>query len=839
MFPGRGKRELHAPWRGRGPRNNTNQPTTPFVNNNLGGGAPIHSSTSASSSMSRFGQTTTKANKLQTTEDSDSSDTDTGGAPLRPASIISRIVQKAKSPLSADIKGKNVVPANSHNEPKALLSNPQADQTTTNTMTPQTPGQPTTLDKPLGTNELLEMIRKSKPEFFDGESELSMGANLSRSQTFTDGFINEASTSDTHTQPQTVGTGVAQSRWGPATVQQAVPPVLHRNTLRSSRTEPSIGELSMTTTDTTEGTVYQGGMGFIYGHQEQSYDNDAWDANANPADMAQNIQDQIDYIQRMHEALQSNIERSQMALQNNAPQQMQSNVNDGPFGNKNHVVNHRRTQTAVGPRSRVAPRALMSVPEVDREVTPRPRGHPQKCQLIVAPQMAVQAPVQTPAQQDVGGRSEALDELLSYDTQTLANVMLEPRMFPFVENSSLYTNKRKEAGVLKITNCPFSVSRNEIIAIFGRAMRLLNDNEEPIHIILEKVTAKTLDAYAEFETPADALRALERIQENIAHNRPPRIGSRIVKVEFSNQAALMSDIFPVAHGVTWQGSHPMIRTDSPYPIDNFKCFTSEEENLQLSRHFECYGRTPFSRDCPERFIEAMISTLKKMPWYMTKFITIHQQHYIFESCQNLMCTLLDELTSHFYPYAPRRPGFERLTEQLWQRFIDAIMKCPGFTIVQKDSMALIVGMEEADKRRYNLPRWAESWTHLYSLSPKPGTPLDLLEFYIHVLRVESTRAVQNEPINVKVQLAELAEQTDPYFGYFWREINYPTGPAFDEMTLHHAANLEWGAMDRIIRRFLQNAQQNGNSFSSGIDACHNYSPHNGYSSRQITNLLME
>lgn len=121
-------------------------------------------------------------------------------------------------------------------------------------------------------------------------------------------------------------------------------------------------------------------------------------------------------------------------------------------------------------------------------------------------------------------------------------------------------------------------------------MRLLNDNEEPIHIILEKVTAKTLDAYAEFETPADALRALERIQENIQHNRSPRIGSRIVKVEMSSQAALMGDIFPVAHGVQWDGSHPMIRTDSPYPIDNFKCFTSEEENLQLSRHFECYGR---------------------------------------------------------------------------------------------------------------------------------------------------------------------------------------------------------------------------------------------------------
>lgn len=125
-------------------------------------------------------------------------------------------------------------------------------------------------------------------------------------------------------------------------------------------------------------------------------------------------------------------------------------------------------------------------------------------------------------------------------------------------------------------------------------MRLLNDKEEPVHIILEKVTAKTLDAYAEFETPSDAMQALERIRENIAHNRPPRIGPRAVKVEFSSQAALMSDLFPVAHGVTWSFPEPTIRMDSKYPIDNFKCFTSEEENAQLSRHFECHGRVSIS-----------------------------------------------------------------------------------------------------------------------------------------------------------------------------------------------------------------------------------------------------
>lgn len=138
--------------------------------------------------------------------------------------------------------------------------------------------------------------------------------------------------------------------------------------------------------------------------------------------------------------------------------------------------------------------------------------------------------------------------------------------------------------------CPFGVSRNELLALFGRQARLLNDVHEPIHIILEKVSAKTQDSYAEFETPDDALRALQRIQDNQAKGRIPRIGSRQVNVEFSSQSALMHDLFPVAHGVTWKGGDILITTNSPHSHENYKCFISEEECIQICRHFECPGR---------------------------------------------------------------------------------------------------------------------------------------------------------------------------------------------------------------------------------------------------------
>ncbi|KAK6216424.1 hypothetical protein LQW54_003628 [Pestalotiopsis sp. IQ-011] len=793
MYPGRNNRQINAPWRGRGRMITTNEQARSYFNNsNFGGGAPLHPFPPPVG-LSSAG------------DDSDSSsDSEDGGAPLRSPTIASKSTENQKMRSTA-IEG-NIASTTSSMDFAIRSTDVPKDQTNSNMSTATTPQT----NKGIGTNELLAMIRRTKPEFFRDSAKTSAGGSLVRSQTFTDGFHDDAPLGGSHILPQPIqpnlGTG-QQSQSG--------------NTLRTSRTDPSMGDSSLTSPNVSEHSAYRVGNGNVGVGNQQSFDNSGRALNDMATTTPVNIQAQIEELQRMQKVLQENLERNHMALQSAAPQQVLSNHHQG----------HRATQSSVSVRPGAG--ALITIPEMDRDTTPRP-GPNQSNQMTVAPQANFERSIQ----QELGPRSQLLNELLSYDNQSLTTMMLDSRMFPFIENASKQANRRKETGVLKIANCPFNVSRNEIIAIFGRAMRLLNDNEEPVHIILEKVTAKTLDAYAEFETPSDAMQALERIRENIAHNRPPRIGPRAVKVEFSNQAALMNDLFPVAHGVTWSFPEPTIRTDSKYPIDNFKCFTSEEENAQLSRHFECHGRTPFSRDCPERFIESMISTLKKLPWQMTKFITVHQQHYIFESCCNLMATLIDEINSHQYKYAPRRPGFERLTEQVLHRFIDAIMLCPGFTVVQKDNIAAMVNMNDQEMRRYNMPRFANSFTHLYALSPKQGVPLDLLEFYIHVIRIESTRALQNEQLDVKMQLTDLAKSTDSYFGYFWREVNYPLGPAFDQMTLHQAAKREWVAMDQILRRFVENAMQSGNSVSSGINAFHGYSSQMQIGGANVAGLLM-
>jgi hypothetical protein len=119
----------------------------------------------------------------------------------------------------------------------------------------------------------------------------------------------------------------------------------------------------------------------------------------------------------------------------------------------------------------------------------------------------------------------------------------------------------------------------------------------------------------------------------------------------------------------------------------------------------------------------MISTLKKFPWHTTGYITIKQRHMIFEACRKMVNHLHHVLLAK----ESRIVGVDRLTQRLMRRFVTTCMLCPGFTVVQKDSIACLAGLEEKDIFQFNMPRSASSWRHLYALGPKPNIPHDVLE----------------------------------------------------------------------------------------------------------------
>ncbi|GFP53045.1 hypothetical protein TASIC1_0002022900 [Trichoderma asperellum] len=369
---------------------------------------------------------------------------------------------------------------------------------------------------------------------------------------------------------------------------------------------------------------------------------------------------------------------------------------------------------------------------------------------------------------------------------SLAEAM-DPSNFPFVESARMA--KPMNWGIIKLKNIPFATTRAEVIAFLGRNSKILNDSDEGVHIIMDKVTSKTMDAYVEFVSLEDAMRAVERHRLNVASGRFARLGDRAIDVEVTSQGHLMKDLFPIARGVFWYGAVPEIL---PYkhnqPWDNFKGFISEEEMVMLVKHVEVPHRRPY---------ECMISTIKKFPWFRTDCITIKEREAIYQATLSLIrqltrSILFQEDTSH-------------LTPLLLRRLVSAAMFCPAFTPCMKDGIAWMTNMQALDMEYYQLPRFSNSWRHQYAIGPKPGFPLDLVEWYVAVIREQSSRDILSLPLRERAELQHQAEQTDMYWGYFWSEVGYVMGPQFDDLTLAEAAKLEFAAIERILTRaFTQN-----------------------------------
>ncbi|KAF3760054.1 hypothetical protein M406DRAFT_270108 [Cryphonectria parasitica EP155] len=392
-------------------------------------------------------------------------------------------------------------------------------------------------------------------------------------------------------------------------------------------------------------------------------------------------------------------------------------------------------------------------------------------------------------------RSDQLNDLTSGpDQRPAATIALRADNFPFVEGAR-YDYSPSTYGVVKIKNIPFDTNRAEIIAMLGRNSKIINDRHEPVHIIMERVTNRTGDAYVEFMTMYDAAQTVEKHQRASAQGRPHRLGDRPVEMELSSQAALMRDLFPNARGILWDGATPHIQPLNPTePWLSFKGFITEEEMTMLVKHVEVPQRSPFSRDCPQRPFECMISTMRKFPWYMTDCITIKQRQSVYAACVNLLRLLQEAMEKKKHEHV--------LNSQLYRRLWTSAMICRGFTVTMKDSISYLVGLTDEDKREFNMPRFADQWVHIYTLVPKPGTPLDVIEWYIAIIREETNRTVAQSLPNVQSELQRQGRQTSLYWGYLWKEVSHPYGPGFDNMTLAEMAHREFSALSNILRRAL-------------------------------------
>ncbi|KAK4200153.1 hypothetical protein QBC40DRAFT_174581 [Triangularia verruculosa] len=378
-------------------------------------------------------------------------------------------------------------------------------------------------------------------------------------------------------------------------------------------------------------------------------------------------------------------------------------------------------------------------------------------------------------------------------------VLLSLDNFPFIESSS--QAMPVAYGVIKIGNIPFGTLRSEVIAFLGRNSKILNDALEPIHIIMERVTSKTGDAFIEFPNHHAACRALDRHSEAIRKHRHPRLGDRPVEMTLSSQKELMEALFPWCRGVrfTNQGRAEMLPFDEVNPWNVFRGFVTEEEMNLVIKHVEVPSRSPYSKDCPQRPFESMISTLKKLPWYRSDVITLKQRQVIYDATCRLLELLAETLLKEDRPVNNRRQE-NVLNEQLYKRLVNAAMICPGFSVLQKDNIAFIADLDGSRVTQFNMPPFADCWGHLYNLCPRPRVPVDLLEWYISLIREETVRFVGTLPEHEQDAIKERAQEDTLYFGYMWYEIQLPQGKELADMTLREVAKKELEAIKRALRR---------------------------------------
>ncbi|KAE9380378.1 hypothetical protein N431DRAFT_324183 [Stipitochalara longipes BDJ] len=372
------------------------------------------------------------------------------------------------------------------------------------------------------------------------------------------------------------------------------------------------------------------------------------------------------------------------------------------------------------------------------------------------------------------------------------NEALDPSNFPFVEICR--RAKEENFGVIKIKNIPYGVTRPEILAFLGRNARIINEQEyEPVHIVMERVTSKTLDCYVEFTNLNEAVNAVNRFDSNRAGNRGGRLGSRHVDVELASQEQLMKDLFPKAKNVTWQGSRPIIAPNNPHDQFNsgFQGFISKEELVMLVKHVEAPQRSPFSKECPQRPFECLISTLLKYPWYMVDHITIADRSLLHKATIDLIKLLQERIDSGADPV--------NLNNQLFKRVWRAALKCPGFTPVMKDDVVFICGIDDRTALELGVAPYAVWWKPLFTIGHKPEIPADTLMWYVAIIREHLDRKKAYESLAERAA-RNAGNEMPKLFGDLDKIIERPDG--WWDMTLGQIARHEWTAIEHVLREIL-------------------------------------
>ncbi|KAK5114694.1 hypothetical protein LTR62_002267 [Meristemomyces frigidus] len=389
---------------------------------------------------------------------------------------------------------------------------------------------------------------------------------------------------------------------------------------------------------------------------------------------------------------------------------------------------------------------------------------------------------------------------------------------PFIEPCRVAA--ASSAGVIRIRNIPYSTPRSEITAFVSRNAQVVSQPPGSpyfaTHIIMERNTGKTMDAFIEFTRPWEAKKIVETFSKRLQGGHPARIGTRVVEVELSSQEDLMGELFPRAKKVIWKGSTPKVLTNREMYYEGilsagFTGFLSTEEIVMTVKHAETPSCSPFAARAIIRVYESLISTIHKYPWHAHECIYMTERRLLFDCCMSLSNVLVHSLShgnqNQIENTKPTTATLQELTV--------AVLTCPGFSENMKYNYIeqLRTGGWEgmANGRGMNLKfggvtPLAGVWPFLI-LARDPGVQEPLVKYFAELLRDANGMGGRvlslAEQHSMRTSGSDTPHDSATAQGPFGR-MKFDYGNA---KTIHDVAQTELNTIETLLRKVLPSSRR--------------------------------
>ncbi|KAG0636334.1 hypothetical protein HOY80DRAFT_891538 [Tuber brumale] len=228
---------------------------------------------------------------------------------------------------------------------------------------------------------------------------------------------------------------------------------------------------------------------------------------------------------------------------------------------------------------------------------------------------------------------------------------------------------------VRVGNIPYNVTTSELTEFLGKNSNIIPDSTENVgvHVIMDRSTGKTMDAFVEFMTAKDAWKCVARRKSRV-------LGNRHLTLDVVDPSELMKEIFPRAKGVNWDGVVPLVSHDPEYSGRSPEIL-GREELVLIVNHARTPHRSPFSRKCLQRPFQSLLSIVSKFPWFAVSFYTIEQRDYIYQA----LLSAVEILKRHI----KRGKAMPNLDQELLKSLVRVGAMCSGFTDVQRHELVKI------------------------------------------------------------------------------------------------------------------------------------------------------